>query len=70
MKRLLLVPAALAMLSLGAVAPASAGCITGAIVGGIAGHMAGHGKVGAAAGCAYGVHRAHKAKARHMEMNR
>ena len=37
------------------------GCIKGAIVGGIAGKMAGHGKVGAAAGCAIGHHRASKA---------
>jgi hypothetical protein len=36
------------------------GCIKGAIVGGIAGKMAGHGKVGAAAGCAIGHHRAAK----------
>jgi hypothetical protein len=42
--------------------PAEAkGCIKGAIVGGIAGKMAGHGKVGAAAGCAVGHHRASKA---------
>jgi hypothetical protein len=42
--------------------PADAkGCIKGAIVGGIAGKMAGHGKVGAAAGCAIGHHRASKA---------
>jgi hypothetical protein len=34
------------------------GCIKGAIVGGIAGKMAGHGKIGAAAGCAVGHHRA------------
>jgi outer membrane lipoprotein SlyB len=33
------------------------GCIKGAIVGGIAGHLVGHGKLGAAAGCAYGMHR-------------
>jgi hypothetical protein len=37
------------------------GCIKGAIVGGIAGKMAGHGKIGAAAGCAIGHHRAAKA---------
>jgi len=35
------------------------GCLKGAIVGGIAGHFVGHGGVGAAAGCAYGVHRRH-----------
>jgi hypothetical protein len=33
------------------------GCIKGAIVGGIAGHFVGHGGMGAAAGCAYGIHR-------------
>lgn len=36
------------------------GCIKGAIVGGVAGSMAGHGKMGAAAGCAVGHHRANK----------
>jgi len=36
------------------------GCIKGAIVGGVAGHFAGHGVVGAAAGCAYGRHRANE----------
>jgi hypothetical protein len=33
------------------------GCLKGAIVGGIAGHVVGHGGIGAAAGCAYGMHR-------------
>jgi hypothetical protein len=33
------------------------GCIKGAIVGGVAGHFLGHGGLGAAAGCAYGMHR-------------
>jgi uncharacterized protein YcfJ len=33
------------------------GCVKGAIVGGIVGHFVGHGGMGAAAGCAYGVHR-------------
>jgi hypothetical protein len=33
------------------------GCVKGAIVGGIVGHFVGHGGIGAAAGCAYGVHR-------------
>jgi uncharacterized protein YcfJ len=48
-------------LAFGMSAPAdAAGCIKGAIVGGIAGHMAGHGKMGAAAGCAIGHHRASK----------
>jgi uncharacterized protein YcfJ len=35
----------------------AAGCIKGAIIGGIAGHFVGHGGMGAAAGCAYGIHR-------------
>ena len=48
--------------------PAQAkGCIKGAIVGGIAGHLVGHGKMGAAAGCAYGVHRAHQNDARNQQ---
>ena len=38
------------------------GCIKGAAVGAVAGHVAGrHGKVGAAAGCAIGHHKAAKA---------
>jgi hypothetical protein len=42
--------------------PAEAkGCLKGAVVGGVAGHMAGHGKLGAAAGCAYGVHKSKSA---------
>ena len=37
------------------------GCIKGAVVGGVAGHLAGrHTVLGAAAGCAIGVHEAHK----------
>ncbi len=49
---------------LGAIAPAeAAGCIKGAAVGGAAGHFVGrgHAVLGAAAGCAYGHHRAAKA---------
>jgi outer membrane lipoprotein SlyB len=35
------------------------GCLSGAVMGGVAGHYAGHhGLLGAAAGCAYGHHRA------------
>ncbi|MHC2085853.1 hypothetical protein [Methylobacterium sp. CM6244] len=49
----------LAALSLSGAAEAK-GCIKGALVGGVAGHMAGHGKMGAAAGCAIGHHRANK----------
>ena len=33
------------------------GCVKGAVVGGIVGHFVGHGGMGAAAGCAYGIHR-------------
>jgi len=33
------------------------GCVKGAIVGGIVGHFVGHGGIGAAAGCAYGIHK-------------
>lgn len=50
--------------SLMAIAPAeAAGCLKGAAVGGTAGHFVGkgHGVLGAAAGCAYGHHRAAKA---------
>jgi hypothetical protein len=36
------------------------GCIKGAVVGGIAGHFVGHGGIGAAAGCAYGMHERNK----------
>ena len=47
-------------LLIGGSAAEAKGCIKGAIVGGVAGHMAGHGKVGAAAGCVVGHHRANK----------
>jgi len=50
--------------------PASAGCVTGAIVGGVAGHLVGHGGVGAAAGCAYGAHKSHQAKANQTNTGR
>lgn len=54
-----LVALSLAFAPLAGAAPAeAAGCVSGAIVGGIAGHMVGHGKVGAAAGCAVGHHKA------------
>lgn len=56
---------ALAAATLGAAAmPANAaGCLKGAAVGGAAGHFVGkgHAVLGAAAGCAYGHHRAAKA---------
>ena len=61
--KLLLLPAVLALLVLGAPQDASAaGCLKGAAVGGVAGHAVGHGVVGAAAGCAVGRHRANKAE--------
>ena len=43
-----------------AAAPAQAGCLKGAVVGGLAGKLVGHGYAGAAAGCAYGVHKSNK----------
>jgi hypothetical protein len=53
--------AALALTFLVGVSTAEAkGCIKGAIVGGAAGSMAGHGKMGAAAGCVVGHHKANK----------
>jgi hypothetical protein len=56
-----LATACAAALSMASVAGADAkGCIKGAIVGGVAGHMAGHGKLGAAAGCVIGHHKANK----------
>jgi hypothetical protein len=51
-------------------APAEAGCLKGALVGGIAGHFVGHGGVGAAAGCAYGMHKSREQRAyRRDDMN-
>ncbi|WOJ91071.1 hypothetical protein RZS28_07265 [Methylocapsa polymorpha] len=60
MRNMLFVSALVGATAFSAVGPAEArpgGCIKGAIVGGIAGHFVGHGGVGAAAGCAYGVHK-------------
>lgn len=60
MKKLFIIPAfaALATLSIGAPAEARpGGCIKGAIIGGIAGHFVHHAGIGAAAGCAWGMHR-------------
>ena len=60
MKKLFLIPT---ILGFAAIAPSGqadarpGGCVKGAIVGGIVGHFVGHGGMGAAAGCAYGVHR-------------
>ena len=51
-------------LAISPVAANAKGCLKGAAVGGVAGHVAGHhGKLGAAAGCAIGHHKAAKAKA-------
>ncbi len=60
MKKAIIIPALFCFAAIAFVFPADArpgGCIKGAIVGGIAGHLAGHGGIGAAAGCAYGMHR-------------
>ena len=60
MKRKFIIPVIGAFAAIAFAVPADArpgGCIKGAIVGGIAGHFVGHGGVGAAAGCAYGIHR-------------
>lgn len=57
----LLIGLTFAALAVVSTAPADAkGCIKGAIVGGVAGKIAGHGKMGAAAGCAVGMHNANK----------
>ena len=61
MKNTALALSILALTALAATGPAEAtGCLKGAVVGGVAGHMAGHGKMGAAAGCAIGHHKANK----------
>jgi uncharacterized protein YcfJ len=60
MKKLFVCAAVVVSLLPFAGAAEAKGCIKGAIVGGIAGKMVGHGKVGAAAGCAVGHHRAAK----------
>ncbi|MDQ6702928.1 MAG: hypothetical protein M3Z96_07405 [Pseudomonadota bacterium] len=60
MKKAFIIPALFCFAAFAFAFPADArpgGCIKGAIVGGIAGHFLGHGGMGAAAGCAYGVHR-------------
>lgn len=47
------------------------GCISGAAVGGIAGHYAGrHGFLGAAAGCAVGLHEKHAERRERDEQDR
>ncbi len=46
------------------------GCVKGAIVGAVAGHLVGHGGIGAAAGCAYGMHERHQYDRQQMEQGR
>ena len=60
MKKLLVLAGIAAFILTGRADARPGGCIKGAIVGGIAGHFAGHGGVGAAAGCAYGMHERNK----------
>ena len=60
MKKLFLVSTILSFAAIALAGQADArpgGCVKGAIVGGIVGHFVGHGGLGAAAGCAYGIHR-------------
>ena len=60
MKRAVLIPGLFCVAAMTFACPGDAkarGCIKGAIVGGIAGHFVGHSGLGAAAGCAYGLHR-------------
>jgi hypothetical protein len=60
MKNLFLVPTILSFAAIALAGQADArpgGCVRDAIVGGIVGHFVGHGGMGAAAGCAYGIHR-------------
>ena len=46
----------------------AAGCLSGAAVGGVAGHFVGrHGLLGAAAGCAVGMHEKHVEERQRME---
>ena len=59
MKKAFLIPGLFCVAAMTLAFPGDAkagGCIKGAIVGGIAGHFVGHGGLGAAAGCACGVH--------------
>jgi len=60
MKKLFVVPIMLGFAAIAFAGQADArpgGCVKGAIVGGIVGHFVGHGGIGAAAGCAYGIHK-------------
>lgn len=62
MKRAALLASAIAFV-ISPMAAHAKGCMKGAAVGAVAGHVAGHhGKLGAAAGCAIGHHKASKVK--------
>lgn len=65
-----IIASTLALGVVGLAGQADAGCIKGAIIGGIAGHFVGHGGLGAAAGCAYGVHENHKYDRQQMDEGR
>ncbi|MEA2839334.1 MAG: hypothetical protein QOF41_664 [Methylobacteriaceae bacterium] len=69
MKVIAIAAAAAGLAALTFSVPAEAGCLKGALVGGIAGHFVGHGGVGAAAGCAYGMHRSRQDRAMRNDMN-
>jgi hypothetical protein len=60
MKSTLIASFIVALGLVGLAGQANAGCVKDAIIGGIAGHLVGHGGLGAAAGCAYGIHERHK----------
>lgn len=63
MKNWFLIPITAFLAATVAVNPANArpgGCVKGAIVGGIVGHFTGHTGVGAATGCAFGLHQRHQ----------
>jgi uncharacterized protein YcfJ len=63
MKKLFLIPTILGFAAIALAGQADArpgGCVKGAIVGGIVGHFTGHTGVGAATGCAYGLHQRHQ----------
>ncbi|MGH6840286.1 MAG: hypothetical protein ACREDT_16165 [Methylocella sp.] len=73
MKRVLLIPGLFWVAAMTFAFPADArpgGCVKGAIVGGIAGHFMGHGGMGAAAGCAYGMHRRQVYNREHQQNGR
>jgi len=69
MKLIATAAAAVGFAALAFSAPAQAGCLKGALLGGIAGHYVGHGGVGAAAGCAYGMHKNRERRALRNDMN-